>query len=349
LKFRWRRLFMARRIIAVMLFLAALGAVGFATQTASVQASPPSQSPVGDPGRGAYLFALNGGCGCHQGAAGFLAGGEVFDLGPAGKVYAPNISSDPETGIGDWSEEDIVNVLRTGKAPDGEQLFPIMPYPYFSGMSNQDMHDLAAFIKSAPPVKNEVPASVLNIPVSPFSPRPQPESAPADGVARGDYLVNTIMICGDCHTPQGPEGVDFARFLAGNQVDPENFAPNITPDMETGIGSWSQEQIYLELKTGKKPDGNSLGGLMALQIEGGYKDITEKDGFAVAAYLKTIPAIHNMPDAAAAPTAPPAAPPQTLPSTGTDPYNVPLVLGLLAGGAMLLLGGVVVWRNGRKT
>lgn len=331
-----------RRVLAIAVVFAAIATFAFAAQTATVQAAPPAQDGLkGDPGRGAYLFALVGGCGCHMGAAGFLGGGDAFDLGPLGKIYPPNITSDPETGIGNWSEDDIVNVFRTGKEPDGKQLFPIMPYPYFSGMSAQDQHDLAAFIKTAPPIKNKVPARVLNIPVPPFSPGPQPASAPTDGVARGDYLVNHVMICGDCHTPQGPQGVDTSKFLAGNQVDPDNLALNITPDMETGIGSWSQEQIYLELKTGKRPSGHPVGGLMALQVEGGYNQITEKDGFAVAAYLKSIPAVHNIPGAAA----PPAAPPQTLPTTGTNPYNIPLLAGMVVLSALLLGGAVFVWRK----
>lgn len=327
---------MVRRFIAVTLFLAALAALGFAAQTATVQAAPPSETPTGNPGKGAYLFALNGGCGCHQGAAGFLAGGEEFDLGPAGKAYAKNITSDVETGIGSWTEADIVKALQHGQTPSGEQLFPVMPYPVFSGMSEQDLYDLAAFIKTAPPVSNQVPARALNVPVPPFEARPQPASAPTEGVARGEYLVNNLMICSDCHTPTDANGApDFSKFLAGN---PDFGSPNVTPSDEFGIGKWSQEQIYLLLKTGKRPDGSSVGGLMALQVEGGYKDLSEQDGFAVAAYLKTIPAV----DAA------PAAPaPQTLPTTGLN--SNPMLLGaFLALAFVLFASGAFVWRSARK-
>lgn len=334
---------MLKRVLAVLLVLAAFAVFAFSARTATVQASPPVQGQVkGDPTRGAYLFALNGGCGCHQGAAGYLAGGDGFDLGPAGKVYAKNITSDPETGIGNWTEQDIVTVFREGKTPDGELLFPVMPYPLLSGMSQQDQYDLAAYIKTVPPVKNAVQERALNVPVPPFTPREQPASAPTEGVERGNYLVNTMMICSDCHTPQGPQGPDMTKFLAGNVVDPDNIALNITPDVETGIGDWSEEQIYTELKTGKRPDGSFVCCLMDLQIQGGYKEITETDGLAVAAYLKTIPAVNNIPSAA------PAAPPQTLPGTGTNPLNMPLLVGLLAIGGVLLLGGVVVWRTARK-
>ncbi|HZQ06130.1 MAG TPA: cytochrome c [Anaerolineae bacterium] len=332
---------MKRRVVGFMLILAAFAVMGFAAQAATVQAAPPIQAVKGDPTRGAYLFALNGGCGCHQGQAGFLAGGTEFS-GPFGTVYAPNITSDQETGIGKWSEQDIVNVLRTGKTPNGEQLFPAMPYPSFSGMSEQDQHDLAAYIKTVPAVKNVVPERKLNVPVPPFSPPPQAQLAPTSGEERGKYLVNTISICSDCHTPQGPTGPDFTKFLAGGQVNPDNYAPNITPDVETGIGSWSQEQIVLELKTGKKPDGSEVRGLMHEQVQGGYKDMTLEDAFAIAAYLKSIPAIKNSPS-----SAPPATQP-LLPTTGGSPLNLIVLIGLFAVGGILLLGGVVLWRGGWK-
>ncbi len=333
---------MVRRGIAVTLFLAALAVLAFAAQTATVQAAPPKQNGVvGNPGKGAYLFALAGGCGCHMGAAGFLAGGEVFELGPAGKVYAKNITSDVETGIGSWTEQDVVNALRHGKRPDGEQLFPVMPYPYFSGMSEQDLHDVAAFIKTAPPVSNKVPARELNVPVPPFTAPPQPADAPTEGVARGSYIVNTIAHCSDCHTPTTAEGApDMSRFLAGN---PMFGSANITPSEEFGIGKWSQEQIYLLLKTGKRPDGSSVGGLMQLVLDGGLHDITEKDGFAVAAYLKTVPPVNAAPGAAAPPAAPP---PQTLPTTGNSTPS--MLIPLIAVVLMLLAGGAFVWRRARK-
>src|SRR5581483_5491274 len=335
---------MKRRIIGFMLILAALAVMGFAAQAATVQAAPPVQAVQGDPGRGAYLFALNGGCGCHQGQAGFLAGGQEFP-GPWGVLYAPNLTSDPDTGIGKWTEQDIVNVFRTGKTPQGEMLHPFMPYPDFSGMSEQDQHDLAAFIKTAPAVKNLVPERKLTQPVPPFTPPPQAALAPTSGVERGKYLVNTISICSDCHTPVGPTGFDFTKFLAGGQVDPDNYAPNITPDVDTGIGSWSQEQIVLLLKTGKKPDGSEVGGLMHQQIQGGYKDMTLEDAFAIASSLKSIPAIKNSPSSAP-PAAPPAAQP-LLPTTG-GVANLDWLVELFAVGGILLLGGVVILRGSLK-
>ncbi len=326
---------MRRRIFALSMIAAALLLFMIAAHAATTQAAPPADTPTGNPGRGAYLFTLAAGCGCHQGAAGFLAGGEAFE-GPFGKIYPPNITSDAATGIGTYSEADIVRVLREGKRPDGSQLFPIMPYPAFSGMSEQDQYDLAAFIKTAPAVSNKLPASVYSVPIPPFSPPPQPADAPTGGVARGEYIVNTISHCGDCHTPTGPTGApDFSKFLGGNT---DFGSANITPSNEFGIGTWSQEQIYLLLKTGKRPNGTQVGGLMELVINGGLKDITQSDGFAVAAYLKTIPAVDS---------APVAAPPQTLPTTG-NVLNQTLLGAMLAFALVLLASGAWLWRSARR-
>jgi mono/diheme cytochrome c family protein len=293
----------------------------------TVSAAPPAAPPAqGDPQRGAYLFALNGGCGCHMGQAGFLAGGEKFE-GPFGVVYGSNITPDPETGIGAWTDQQIIDSIRLGKRPDGTQLFPIMPYPYFSELADEDVQDLVAFLRTAPPVNNALPARQLNFPVPPFEPRaPAPATAPVEGVARGGYLVNTISHCGACHTPSNPDGSpDMARFLAGTFDPGLGAVPNITPDRETGIGGWTEEQIAAFLRTGVEPDGKQTGGLMALMIEGGLKDMTEADALAVAAYLKTVPAVRNTPQS-----------PGELPATGGT------IRSMLAAGLIVLLAGVAI-------
>ena len=157
---------MHRRIFALLLAAGAIALFWFAGHSAN--AAPPAQGPVGDATKGAYIFAAAEGCGCHMTDKGFLAGGQEFDLGPAGKVYSRNITSDKETGIGNWTDAEIITAVRTGKTPDGRQLFPIMPYHIFSGMSDQDVADLVAFIRTAPPIVNKVEDRELNIPVPPF-------------------------------------------------------------------------------------------------------------------------------------------------------------------------------------
>jgi mono/diheme cytochrome c family protein len=124
--------------------------------------------------------------------------------------------------------------------------------------------------------------------------------AATSGVARGEYLTRAVAHCGECHTPRTMTmAVDNTRFLAGNQKGkgPEGSAvPNITPDRETGLGSWTEEQITDYLETGNKPDGDVSGGLMMEVIQGssaGYKDLTKADRQAIAKYLKSIPGVKN--------------------------------------------------------
>ena len=133
------------------------------------------------------------------------AGGNKFE-GPFGVVYAPNITSDPETGIGNWSETDIVNALHLGVRPDGSQLHPIMPYMAMSNLADQDAYDLAAALKQLPPVVNAVPADELTTPPAPFTPAQTPPAvAPIDGAERGAYIVS-VANCSRCHTPRGADG-----------------------------------------------------------------------------------------------------------------------------------------------
>ena len=112
-----------------------------------------------------------------------MAGGAPFE-GPFGVVYPPNITPDPNTGLGNWSDQEIIDAIRLGHTPEGEQLFPIMPYPTFSHMSVADVQNLVAFLGTLPPIENSVPERQLNFEVPPFSAM-APAMAPTGGVERG--------------------------------------------------------------------------------------------------------------------------------------------------------------------
>lgn len=326
----------------------AIAIMAFAALSAS--AAPPATPAAqeGNPERGAYILSLAAGCGCHMGQAGFLAGGEKFE-GPFGVVYASNITPDPETGIGNWSDQEIIDAIRLGKTPDGTQLYPVMPYPVFSNMADQDVRDLVAFLRTVEPVENEVPLRELEAAVPPFEPRqPAPAEAPTEGVDRGAYIVNAIAHCGDCHTPRTPQGApDMSKMLAGAVVEGQ-VAPNITPHDATGIGTWSEEEIASLLRTGQRPDGSEVGGLMKLSVDGGYSNMTESDALAIAAYLKTVPAVANTVEA------PEAEAPEEMPTTGGEvPTNWLIGAGLAALlGTLLLVSGLglrIAVRRGRRS
>ena len=261
--------------------------------------------------RGKYVFGAAAGCGCHTVPKQALnAGGRKYD-GPFGTVYSSNITPDPTTGIGKWTDEQIITATRAGRRPNGERLLPVHPFTVFNGMAEQDLKDLVAYLRSVPPVNRATPPKKITVPLfeSVFLPawlaafaahETPPPSAPTTGVARGEYLARAVAHCGECHTPRTMTmAVDNTRLMAGNPKNrgPEGSAvPNITPDRETGIGSWTEEQITDYLESGNKPDGDVSGGLMMEVIEGtsaGYKDLTKADRQAIAKYLKSIPAVKN--------------------------------------------------------
>ncbi|RME51890.1 MAG: hypothetical protein D6790_19295, partial [Caldilineae bacterium] len=255
----------------------------------------PAEEPAftGDPEAGAYIATITGGCGCHFNRdLGALAGGRDFS-GPFGVVYAANITSDVDTGIGGLSENELVTLLRTGAGPGGYQLHPIMPYMAFSVLSDKEALDLAAWLLSSDPVANAVPPRELNQDPAPFTPAKEPPAEPpTDPVARGEELV-TIARCTGCHTPTNEDGSpNMDMFLAGAPLR-DDYAANITPDEATGIGSWSVEEIANYLRTGIHPDGSEAQGAMAQQIDRRFSKLTEADAMAIAEFLKTIPAVEN--------------------------------------------------------
>ena len=257
--------------------------------------------------RGRYIFGATGGCGCHtvKGQSP-NSGGRKYE-GPFGTVYSSNITPDPKTGIGNWTDEQIITAIRLGRRPNGDRILPIHPFTVFNGMAEGDLRALVAFLRTVPPVmrpntpKKVVPlfeSVFLPAWLAAFAPRETPPAqAPTTGVARGEYLVRAVGHCGECHSPRTlTYATDNSRFLAGNPTHPEGVAvPNITPDRETGL-TWSVEEIAEYLATGNKPDGDVAGGLMGEVIDGtitGYKDMTKSDLVAIAQYLKTLPPVRN--------------------------------------------------------
>jgi mono/diheme cytochrome c family protein len=262
--------------------------------------------------RGKYIFGATGGCGCHTAPKGPAnAGGRKYD-GPFGTVYSNNITPDTKTGIGGWTDEQIITAIRLGRRPNGERILPVHPFTSFNGMADADLKALVAFLRTVPPVERPNTPKKITIPMfeSIFLPawlmafaatETPPPAAPVSGVARGEYLVRALGHCGECHTPRSAMtmAVDNSRFLAGNpkKTGPEGqAAPNITPDKATGVGDWTEEQLVTYLGTGDRPDGDVAGGLMGENIQGtlaGYKDLTKADLQAIARYLKSIPAVKN--------------------------------------------------------
>jgi mono/diheme cytochrome c family protein len=261
--------------------------------------------------QGQYIFALAGGCACHTVPKGTPhAGGRAFPI-PFGTVYSTNITQDKETGLGSWSDQQIHDAMVKGIRRDGSWILPVMPYEKYSGMAQEDLKALIAYLRSLKSVKKATPqiktwapfVRSLGVPIflkifGRFS--NSPPQAPQSGVERGRYLVEHVSLCGDCHTPRNSIGVPKqSLYLAGasKKIGPLGEAvPNITPDKETGIGDWKREDIVELLTSGTKPDLDNVQGLMYEVIQGvghGYKDMKKEDALAIAHYLKSIPAIKN--------------------------------------------------------
>jgi mono/diheme cytochrome c family protein len=257
---------------------------------------------------GQYIFAIAGGCACHTDPKGTPhAGGRPFPI-PFGTVYSTNITQDKETGLGDWTDQQIHDAMVKGVSRDGTRILPVMPFEAYSGMAQEDLKALIAYMKTLKPVKKATPPLKTWVPFTRGLATPAylkvfgrfsnaPPQAPKSGLERGRYLVNHVSLCGDCHTPRNPIGVPKgALYLAGASAKSGFLGedvPNITPDKETGIGDWKREDIAELLLTGTKPDLDNVQGLMAEVVEHGYKNMTKEDALAIADYLKSVPPIKN--------------------------------------------------------
>ncbi len=249
--------------------------------------------------RGRYLMEGVVACGnCHmaRGDRGQplpdkgLSGGMVFDEAPF-KAYAANITPDPETGIGRWTDAQLARAIREGVRPDGSVIGPPMPMEFYRQLSDGDLAAIVAYLRAQPPVRSAVPKSVYRIPLPPaYGPPVTSVSAPpaSDPVKYGEYLV-AIGHCMDCHTPRNDKGqLVTERWGAGGTVfhGPwgASTSRNLTPHPE-GLGRWTDAQIIRAVRTGTDRDGQPYKPPMAFAF---YKNISDDDMQAIVAYLRTL-------------------------------------------------------------
>ena len=236
--------------------------------------------------KGKYIFHASGGCSCHtdtKNDGAFLAGGRPINT-PFGTFFGTNISPDPATGIGKWTDEDFVRAMTKGLSPEGNQYFPVFPYTSFHNITQEDLIALKAYLFSIPAVNQKnIPHDLIlsigrqallmiwkNVVWSPQTFISNPEQTKSWN--RGAYIAQALAHCGECHTPRNLlGGLKTYLHFSGSKEGPEGeLAPNITPHKITGIGDWTKEDISYFLETGMKPDGDYTQGLMAEVIEHGY-------------------------------------------------------------------------------
>lgn len=234
---------------------------------------------------------------------GMEAGGQDMSLlkGLPGRIVASNISPDPETGAGDWTDDMLARAIREGIGHDGRALFPIMPYQDFASLSDEDLASIIVYLRSLPPVRNQLPPTQVIFPVGylirsvpqPLSaPVPQPDLSTA--LKRGDYLA-TIASCADCHTPQDGHGqplpgMDYGGGLLFDGPWGRVASANITPD-PSGISYYGLALFTQALRTGfvtARP-------LNQIMPWGNYEGMTDEDIAAVFAKTKTLkPVVHHV-------------------------------------------------------
>jgi mono/diheme cytochrome c family protein len=250
--------------------------------------------------RGEYLARAADCAACHNAPGGKpFAGGLPFKL-PFGTIYSTNITSDRETGIGTWSDDDFVRALHRGIAKDGTHLYPAFPYTSYSGMSRDDAVAIKAYIFSLPAVHKAPPPDQLSFPFNQrwtmafwnlaFLDAHRFRDTPGFSAEenRGAYLATALGHCGECHTPRNIAfAMDNGRQFAGTMLEGWH-AYNITPDERSGVGGWSNQQLADYLKTGHGDGRGSAAGPMAEAVANSLQYLTSTDVAALVSYLRKV-------------------------------------------------------------
>ena len=297
---------MLRKLILVVIVIAVPGFAAFWFLTIPATVSASALGPhTPDLVNGKTMF-LGGDCSsCHavpmQDDSTRLGGGLGL-TSKFGTFYVPNISSDPNDGIGAWTDAQFITALTKGVSPEGEHLYPLFPYTSFQRMSYDDLRDLFAYIKSLPPVSGQVRENNLPFPINirrlvggwkllyldgkPFKANPSKSA----GWNRGAYLVNGPAHCAECHSPRNAFGaiVSGKRFTGNPNAYGKLGFPNIT---QAKLKKWSQAEIAGMLSTGFTDNGR-VGGPMA-EVVHSTSQLSAGDLAAMAEYIKSLPPVDS--------------------------------------------------------
>jgi mono/diheme cytochrome c family protein len=221
------------------------------------------------------------------------------------RLVAPNITSDPETGIGKWSDDAIARAIREGIAVDGSTLFPVMPYEHFRDLSDEDLASIVVFLRSLPAAHSDLPANkipflfarlVQTVPRPVTTPVLEPDkSTPAN---YGAYLVR-MATCDDCHSPRDPKFnlIPGMAMAGGNPIEKGVNSANITPD-PSGIGYYDEALFVQTMRTGSVR-ARKLNSAMLWWM---FRNMTDDDLKAIYAYLRTLKPVHHLVDNTEPPT-----------------------------------------------
>ena len=286
--------------LAVVAFsLVIIGLVVTAPKSVSASSLPP-YTP--DPANGRVMFEAGGCSSCHATANQpdrMRLGGGLPLKSPYGVFYPPNISPDPQHGIGRWSEPDFVTAMHEGTSPDGANYFPAFPYPSYAHMRIEDVRDVFAYLKTLPAVSDPSRPHDVRFP---YNLRPlvgiwkflyfrddvfAPDPTQSAEWNRGAYLVNGAGHCAECHSPRNALGaiIEERRFSGGpNPSGGRGKVPSLT---QANLDIWSVKDIETLLTTGETPDGDTIGEPMSDVVKH-TAELPEADRHAIAVYTKSL-------------------------------------------------------------
>jgi len=222
-----------------------------------------------------------------------------------GSLYSQNITP---AGIGDWTDGELIRAITTGVSNDGTALYPLMPYPSYKIMAKEDVHAIVAYLRSLKPIENtDIPERKLKFPhnlkirLLPSEAEPQPRPDSSDTLAYGKYLA-IIADCAGCHTPtENGFPIDGMYMAGGGRFEFPSGAvvrtENITPDKETGIGTWTREDFIQRFKMYAGSNMHRVkvpeGGMNTIMPWIMYAGMTEQDLGAIYTYLQSVQPVRN--------------------------------------------------------
>jgi len=290
-----------RRFLTLVSGAAVLGAASLGVVIAWPVGSAVTPIAIeGNVDRGAYLARASGCIACHtifEAGGALLAGGAPLET-PFGTFYPPNLTTDPEHGMGEWTAEQFAKAVRQGIGPDGTPYYPSFPYTFYADFSDQDIADLWAAFQTVPPVDEPAPENDVSFPFDQrwglklwraaffYDPDTEPIEGRSDAWNRGRELVRGAAHCGACHTPRNlAGGRDIGASFAGNaQLPGGSKAPAIRPK-DLVKNDWTVSNLAYALQTGITPSGDAFGGSMAEVVREGTRFLTPADREAMALFL----------------------------------------------------------------
>lgn len=273
-------------------------ALAFLAAAAGSTAAAAQQTPVQ---QGEYLARAGDCISCHTADGGTpFAGGYRLNT-PFGYLLAPNITPDDATGIGRWSADDFYRAMHDGVNKRGQDMYPAMPYDFYTRLTRADSDAIYAYLRTLKPVSNAVDINHLRFPFNQrwsmsvwrelyfdegtFKPDPTKSAS----WNRGAYLVDGLGHCSSCHSPRNAlGGIEQSKAYTGASID-DWFAPNLSSNLHTGLGTWSAGELATYLKTGAAAGRTTAFGPMAEVITNSLSHLSDADLAAMAEYLKAIP------------------------------------------------------------